>query len=528
MIDLLVPARSARSPAQRQHRHASSPHARSPTPARALADAATQARDDALGAALARAVAHPRPSRRLLQRDLLISGVPVPSPPKPTTTATGQASTTTVQAPELPTVATRQFKSVDLARAFLRERYAAAHPKAATGAGDRLERLAEVAALDNEVVEVTLPAAMAFIHSDVALRAERQYRDPSRSPQRGGLTDWEYEMTSFAPTSYDAPQSPRRHFDDEKPMPIDVDIATPLGSMFGAIATGRSLVPDYTDWGKNLFRYRVAAHVRMRRLRLVKDPDGGSYYVPEQPRYASRYVDSRLYHSRLELPPTARGESATEFEDEIRTELQYIYDEGMRRGGTFYGGSSLYAYQRARTDNQRAKKVNRDVGDYFTDRTKSSNTAISSLYVHSEVQAAADAHEEAGDSLAEELFGDILRQAELTRASPTAPVELVVVAVTWAGASEPNTVCGGACKGGLVHISEMLEEKFEALRATRKEGLAKQGVFVRGSAELSYSAHVQGRKKFGGYGTGASDPRPRGGGKQPLPKRWVREYPPYG
>ena len=52
------------------------------------------------------------------------------------------------------------------------------------------------------------------------------------------------------------------------------------------------------------------------------------------------------------------------------------------------------------------------------------------------------------------------------------PLRVVVVALTFSGHSDPNTVCSGACKGALMHIGEILETEFADARAAAKGRLA--------------------------------------------------------
>ncbi len=144
------------------------------------------------------------------------------------------------------------------------------------------------------------------------------------------------------------------------------------------------------------------------------------------------------------------------------------------------------------------------------------------------MQAAAHAHSEAGAAFSEQLFTDVVRDATASRQGDEA-IAIVVLAVNWTGVSEPNTVCGGACKGALVHVGELLEQNFERVRAREKTRLADTGVFVRESLVLSCSGSVRGRKEFGGFGTGAlPDSRAPAGGREKVRHRYVRAYDPLG
>ena len=133
----------------------------------------------------------------------------------------------------------------------------------------------------------------------------------------------------------------------------------------------------------------MRAQLRFEDMRFVDDADGRRPYTPDRrfdPVYGSARRDSDVYQSKFKkLGPRPRARKR-DMQDSMRSELDRIRDK-YEDNPDFSGGSSLYS-----------DDVDRGRGS-FKNKTRAKSQAISSLYVHSEVQAAADAHDGAGREL---------------------------------------------------------------------------------------------------------------------------------
>jgi hypothetical protein len=389
----------------------------------------------------------------------------------------------------------RLFTDQTLAATYLTQQYTAARGALGLAELQRLNEVAAAASSPNEVNRITLADALDYIQTAKPLRVQRDYRDPSLSPVRAPDPPWRYQFAPWSPGPLEAPQSPQYRFPDEPHPQQSIDFAAHLGEQQTLLSGERASRKD-EKLGKNLFQYSVKAQIRITHLAEGKDVGGQPLFSPAKPpEHRESSAQSRTYQSRFQLLGEKPGEPERDYEPEIRQELDRIY-EGAKDMKEFREKSTLYAHERD------AEKRDRS-GGYFADPTRSKPNAISTMFVHSEVQAAADAHVVAGHKLAQRLLRDIIREAR-SEQTGTEPIDVVVLAVYWVGFSDPNTVCSNACKGALRHISQVLEQKFTSLRHTEKISLKDDNIFVRGSAQLSLSGHVQGEKEFQGMGVGAS------------------------
>ncbi|MEA3077750.1 MAG: hypothetical protein QOF60_2658 [Actinomycetota bacterium] len=375
-------------------------------------------------------------------------------------------------------------------------------------AGAQQTRLREMAtaANDPEVVDPipTLAAAVDYIGKGVAINAPRGSYNPERSPVRGAPSEWGYGMAGRQPSPIEAPQSPQYDFPTAAHPPAKVDVPGMLFGQQKAITKKRAEHAG-EEVGKNLFRYRVEARLRVTPMELTKAAAGPDYYQSSGPsKSASAGADSDVHQSKFDqLIPGGKRERK---EASMRKELQTIHDR-YKDHKTL---KDMSIYSRDRGD------------DYFE---AASSNAISTMFVHSEVQAAADAHDGTAKSLVAGLIAAIELQAKAEQGVPGKPIRVVVETVTMAGFSAPNTVCGNACKGALVHIAEMLDAEFTDARAVAKAALKPSFIFLRGTAGLSFSAHIQGEKDFQGKGKGAASAPPGGVGTEAA-NRQVFEYEP--
>jgi hypothetical protein len=417
------------------------------------------------------------------------------------------------------------FTTAPAALKYLTDQYREAYKKdPAGGAAQRLREVAGAAASTDKIVETTLKPALAYIHEATALRPEVYEREPWKSPQRDAGPSWNFEMTGGAPGPLFAPQSPRYEYPRTEYDPYNIDVGPDMRSEKQRVeGERRDRAEAGEKLGKNMLTYKVRAEVRVQRMRSVRDPDGRTRYTAhgEAPSYLSSSRRSDVYQSKYGRPARHHGDAPVDMERSIRSELERLHPK-YRDNPDFYGGSTLYAYERdsveQRKKGRQSKKVDRG-GQHFRDAKSQS---ISTAFVHSEVQAAAHAHDGAGRALAREVQADIERELR-ARQLPGQTLRAVVMALTYSGHSDPNTVCSGACKGALMHIGEILEAEFETARHAAKPSLREENIFLRASGEFRVSGHVGSSHEFQHFGSGAG--RAPGGGR--MPHRRIYEYNPY-
>lgn len=434
-------------------------------------------------------------------------------------TGSRDASPPTVQRQLLITDKNRVFTDPLQAEAYLRAEYAAFAQAAPDRAKEeRLLELAKVALASNMVVPIALAPALAYIHSATPLNVAPHYIDPSMSPARDDSGQWEYQMAGASATPLEAPQSPRHLFPESQFPSVSIDVPTNLWNVNQSLVAESAQIPS-SKLGNNTFKYRISAELRCTTFERKTGPDALEYFGPsDAPSYSSSSVDSQLYGSKFKIP-TRRGVRAANLQPEMRAELHHIKEEGPKRP-YFQAGSTIWAHERD------SSAVDRS-GDYFTNPAKSSAQSLGMMFAHSEVQAAADAHREAGVRLARSLVRAIIAKAR-ERQDNGKPLEVVVVAVTWTGFSGPNSVCGNACKGALIHIGEIVDAEFTRARHARKADLRAENISLRGSAQLSVSGHIGSESRYAsGYGVGAMPPPPARHGTPRPRNKYVTEYHPY-
>ncbi|HEY6892099.1 MAG TPA: hypothetical protein VI300_30125 [Solirubrobacter sp.] len=418
------------------------------------------------------------------------------------------------------------FTAAPAALKYLNDEYVAAYKKPASGkVAERLREVAGAAASTDKIVETTLKPALAYIHDGTPLRPAVYEREPWKSPARDAGPSWNFEMTGGSPAPLFAPQSPRYQYPDTDYDRMSVDVGADMRGEKARVEKERSGREEEGEkLGQNMLTYKVRAEVRVETMRSTREPDGRSRYTTDRgdaPKYMSVSKGSDVYQSKFERPARTHGDDAIDMEASMRAELDRLHPK-YKGNRDFYAGSTLYAYDRDSAKKAKRGKESDMVdrsGGYFRD---AGSRSISTAYVHSEVQAAAHAHDGAGRALARAIMADIERELR-TRKRTGQPLRAVVVALTYSSHSDPNSVCGGACKGALMHIGEILEDTFTTERHAAKPNLSRDDIFLRASREFRVSGHVGSSKKFQRYGAGAG--RAPGGGK--LPHRRIYEYNPY-
>ncbi|WP_029136378.1 hypothetical protein [Nakamurella lactea] len=124
--------------------------------------------------------------------------------------------------------------------------------------------------------------------------------------------------------------------------------------------------------------------------------------------------------------------------------------------------------------------------------------SLSSLCFHSEPQALGATTRELPPIITE-LVEKLLARADKTQR----PAALVFNSLQVFGASNPNTVCGNACKPALAKLLDIITDRFDAAIAGRRDALLKEGIIVRPSHFFRAHMSVGAPEEFGGYGTGA-------------------------
>lgn len=357
-----------------------------------------------------------------------------------------------------------RFKRSREAARYLTDKYTEKYAKPpGDKASDRIETLAKDADLDNEITRTWLADALEHIHTGSRLKRERGYIDPSKSPKHKPMPDRvEYMMGAGQPPSrMQAPGSPRADLADEY---LDVD--GEMGRLFGALGPKRARMAESAK--KNLYAYNVRAKYRIHELAVL--PDGGGFIEAGPPAMHEAVASSATYQSAFTL-----YEGGADVEGAMRTRLDGLLTDAKARP----------TKKKSAFRDSPAGKFSKSDGDGGY-----AFGGAAQPYAHSETQADSQVGTE-GPRIAKELLDQMIRQAPAHR-----PVGIVVQSQILVGASEIHTVCGGACKHALCHISKQIEAELTKARHAYKDAYAPMGIHIRGSEELTTSSHVQGRQKF--------------------------------
>ena len=126
------------------------------------------------------------------------------------------------------------------------------------------------------------------------------------------------------------------------------------------------------------------------------------------------------------------------------------------------------------------------------------NKSLASLCFHSEPQALGATEREL-PPIIDELVTKMLDRAKKFGG----PVMLVFNSLQILGASNPNTVCGNACKPALAKLLDVINERFAEKIRVLQPTCAPKDIFMRDSQYFTAHMSVSAPEEFGGYGKGA-------------------------
>lgn len=380
----------------------------------------------------------------------------------------------------------------------------------------RLDEMAQTADDTRYTYPISsLADAMDYIDTAKPIDIVRLDSDPGKTPVRmtDDTTPWNFVLYKNAapPTTLRIPQSPTHESffpSDSTPASETVDLRSGFTHLRSNIETWQTGIPK-SKLGQNHYTYELEIKYRLQPLESATDLGGSTGYKPG-PRapLSSASASSPYYTSKMKLPPQSKGDKVVDMEPKMRAELSHLHQHSER--GEFKK-TSLYA-------NDKKTGARTKTPAYYA---KATNSQLSSLYYHSEVQAAADA--DGAKKGAAKAVNDMVMEAMIKKKAGS--YELVVAAVLIKGFSHDRTVCGNACKPALAHLSEIIETEVRAQINAQKTKpiVASNELFVRRSRYFTVSAHVGAGKEFQGLETGAKT----GIGTPSLEHHNVNEYQPF-
>ena len=404
---------------------------------------------------------------------------------------------------------TKIFENSTDAENYLKQELLDKEPSPNTNMIDRLKEVAAVAGYTNDVYEFENLSTIldTYIIQGIPIREDRHgYRDPELTPMyhQGFNNEGRYDFRDESPGSQlIIPQSPMIHFGGEEDYPQQEQ------NIGGMIAERKDDLEDYrtkhpkSKMGKNNFRYSINFTVRMEAMQQQQDIGSNPMYsLSGSPSYYQQSKESPYYTSRLSLPPQNVGDKPVDSKDKIRNTLDDLhanYNHGS------FAETSLFS-------------THKD-DHYF--RNAGVNQ-FSSLFVHSEVQAVAnksDADQLIFEAINKAVAEGIRKKDELGANH----IRLVFMGATIIGFSDPNSVCGGACKPALTELNTYISQKIYEQIGDVKGTKLSDNLFVRRSSEFTVSAHIGSVKEFGGMGKGAEKPT---GGMMVAQHNKTTEYKP--
>lgn len=450
------------------------------------------------------------------------SGAKSASNPRPTPTTQGQPVIQRV----LEITDTQQyFEQKSDAEAYLAAEYVQVLTKDTPSGtavremtSDETVRMQEIAAVADEARYVypvaTLEEALQYIATGLAINSARYDLRPDQTPARetDDSTPWNFVLhkSYTPPAQFEIPQSPayESYFpSDSTYNPEYEDLRSGITEVRSQIDSWQADIPK-THKGNNHYAYQLKIKYRLDRLRGFTDVQGGTSYTPRsRSALYGASQSSRYYTSKKKLPPQKKGDSPHDVEPAIRDTLTHLHSHYDRDA---FQKTSLYATDKAGV---------RTKTPQFYQTAKVGQ--ISSLYFHSEVQAASDA--DGARLVAQQAVAQVVQKALSDKKA--GPYNLVITAGIIEGYSDNRTVCGNACKPALAYLSEIIAAEMAAqLRLQRDMALVKASeLFIRRSRYFRVSAHVGAGVEFQGLETGAQL-----GTSQPtvLPHHGVHEYKP--
>lgn len=362
----------------------------------------------------------------------------------------------------------------------------------------------------------TLKDAIDYIESGKNLNIQKYDLEPYKTPPRetDDSSPWGFSLykTALPPTKIEVPQSPTdTHFpsNSDAPTPFHIDLLSDIKERRDEIGTWAK-GSTKSHLGNNHYAYKLQIYYRLEELEDLKDQKGETSFVRKRPESVRTQMrPSPYYTSKKDRPPQKKGDKPVSMEQDIRHELEHLHQNYDRDE---FQKTSLFAENKGvRTKNP---------GFYQSAKVGQ----ISSLYFHSEVQAASDkdgAREVAGQAVTE-----LVDQAKAEIAGKKGGnYNLVVMAGIITGYSENRTVCGNACKPALADLSSVIAEEMTNELHQQRDAHQTTGLYIRRSSKFSVSAHVGAERTFQGLETGA---QVKSGTLINLPHNMVVEYQPLG
>ncbi len=379
-----------------------------------------------------------------------------------------------------------------------------------TGMINRLKDVADVANQANDIYEFDNLSKILdtyIIQGTNILEDRRGYRNPELTPMHhtGFNNEGSYDFRDENPgNQLLIPQSPMIHFGGEEEYPKqEYDIHKMIDERKDDLEDYRTKHAK-SKMGKNNYKYSIDFKVRIEHMKQHQDISSNAMYsLSGSPSYFQQSEESPYYTSKLSLPPQKTGDKPVDNRDEIRDTLDDLhanYNHGS------FKDTSLFSTERD--------------DHYF--RNAGVNK-FSSLFVHSEVQAVANKSD--ADQLIRNAIGEAIQEGIRNKGGLKSDyIRLVFLGATIVGYSDPNSVCGGACKPALTELNTYISEKISEQLVNVKGTKLSDNLFVRRSSQFTVSAHVGSQKEFGVIGKGANKPT---GGMTVAQHNKTTEYKPY-
>lgn len=357
----------------------------------------------------------------------------------------------------------------------------------------------------------TLDDAMQYIATGKNINAMKYDTMPDQTPQRDtdDSTPWNFVLhnTHTPPINMEVPQSPTH----ERFFPTDIKFTPQFVDLLDGISDVRNEIHTWkkrskkSHIGKNHYSYRLTIKYRLDKLETFTDVGGNTSYGASTHTALNDAIEqSKYYTSKKEIAPQKIGEKPIDIESNIRDELTHLHTHYDRDK---FQETSMFATDKSGIRTKTAA---------FYKSAKIGQ--LSSLYFHSEVQAASD--QAAATKVAVEAVNKTIREA--INHKKAGHYNLVIVAAIIKGYSDNRTVCGNACKPALSHLSEIIAQEMDKQLKIKKidPAVKTADLHIRRSAKFRVSAHVGAAVKFQGLQTGAQ----LGGNPTVLPHNQVNEY----
>ncbi|RIJ77310.1 hypothetical protein D1871_07920 [Nakamurella silvestris] len=359
--------------------------------------------------------------------------------------------------------------------------------------------------------------------SEADLRTYLQTKDPTlfrtvEAPKKGAKrqrpnapADTVFQFSESGEPDYmHVPQSPFR--DDGERSEIEIPVSEPLEDLHQGLADQRKLTVFDSGIGKsatkNIFQFRIDLQFRITRI----EPATGDKWLfhNDTETTGTADVSSAIYQSgakKNDRPVPSDGSYKNKRKAETTAsalkstnEAEYKTRQGVSaaaaQSGRFdqFAPTGAQAYARRGGKNDWTMADERDAnGEYELDGNQ-----LGSQCFHSETQALGHSPEDLPV-----LMTDLIHQ--MTEQAQNVGVQHVIVlnSLHVQGASNPNTVCGNACKPALTLLLERILDEFEQQVQGYGDSNEADGCFIRESEGFAGFMNVTGVKKFQGMGTGA-------------------------